>query len=596
MDFDFTSERQKMEIFISCRSLDIIGKSDPYVLFYLKEKTAGDFSLKGQTETIKDNLNPNFLKTFIVDFIFEIKQECKFEVWNFDSELKSDFIGSVNTTIGEISGSKGQTLILNIMNSNSNVKSTKSKFIIKIEKVMHSNEKYFLKFKAEKLSTQSIWLNLVSGTSPFLIFYKSREDGSWLKVFESVVMMDSKNPIWKGFEINSKKLNEGDHLRPFKVECWNWKKSGTHKYFGECFVTIENLLQNQRTFELKNPQKKNKSIFGFLICEDFSLTIIPDFFDYLRGGLQLNFILAIDFTNTNGIAQKTDSLHAIHNDGKMNQYQEAIEKVGEIILNYDYDKVIPAFGFGAKPHFPNLFQPTVSHCFPLSGNLNQTEIYGLKGIFEIYVHALNYIDFSGPTLIHPIIEKSKSIASDCKTKEKNIYNILLILTDGEINEMDATITSIIEASQLPLSIIIVGIGESDFGKMVIFDGDEGLMNRNDIKAERDIVQFVPFREFKGNGVALAEHVLEEIPEQVVKYMLSIGKKPGEPINIDVDKLIEKWDCERQSFQNIRTFSQDIRNRPMPFGIYNEDKGSSKKKEGEKFIMPKADNFNEEEKI
>ena len=42
--------------------------------------------------------------------------------------------------------------------------------------------------------------------------------------------------------------------------------------------------------------------------------------------------------------------------------------VGNILLDYDYDKMIPAFGFGAKPKFSHYFGTGgVSHCFPLSG-------------------------------------------------------------------------------------------------------------------------------------------------------------------------------------------------------------------------------------
>jgi hypothetical protein len=39
-----------------------------------------------------------------------------------------------------------------------------------------------------------------------------------------------------------------------------------------------------------------------------------------------------------------------------------------------------------------------------------------------------------------------------------MYNILLILTDGEIHDMQATKDIIVDASELPLSIIIIGIG------------------------------------------------------------------------------------------------------------------------------------------
>jgi len=51
------------------------------------------------------------------------------------------------------------------------------------------------------------------------------------------------------------------------------------------------------------------------------------------------------------------------------------------------------------------------------------------------------------------------------------YTILLILTDGVINDIDATIDEVVKASNLPLSIIIVGIGNADFDQMEQLDGD-----------------------------------------------------------------------------------------------------------------------------
>ncbi len=74
------------------------------------------------------------------------------------------------------------------------------------------------------------------------------------------------------------------------------------------------------------------------------------------------------------------------------------------------------------------------------------------------------------------------------------YQILLILTDGEIHDMDKTINLIVNNSRLPLSIIIVGIGKADFSNMNTLDGDNGLFDSNGRKADRDIVQFVPFNQ------------------------------------------------------------------------------------------------------
>jgi hypothetical protein len=41
----------------------------------------------------------------------------------------------------------------------------------------------------------------------------------------------------------------------------------------------------------------------------------------------------------------------------------------------------------------------------------------------------------------------------------------MIITDGEIHDMKETIDLIVELSKLPVSIIIIGVGEDDFSNM-----------------------------------------------------------------------------------------------------------------------------------
>ena len=60
--------------------------------------------------------------------------------------------------------------------------------------------------------------------------------------------------------------------------------------------------------------------------------------------------------------------------------------------------------------------------------------------------------------------------------------------------MPQTRDAIVLASTLPMSIIIVGVGQADFTAMNILDGDDGvLMGKHGQAVQRDIVQFVPFR-------------------------------------------------------------------------------------------------------
>lgn len=99
--------------------------------------------------------------------------------------------------------------------------------------------------------------------------------------------------------------------------------------------------------------------------------------------------------------------------------------------------------------------------------------------------------------------------------------------DGIINDMDATIRAIIQASVLPLSIIIIGVGMEDFAAMRVLDADATRLESGGMRQERDNVQFVPFREFQGKPLAaLSAAVLEEIPGQILSYMQARGIVPS----------------------------------------------------------------------
>jgi hypothetical protein len=268
---------------------------------------------------------------------------------------------------------------------------------------------------------------------------------------------------------------------------WDWEEDGKDQFIGEIVIN-QNQLGNGATFELTNPKVKKP---GRIVLEQFSLYQRPSFVDYLRGGVELNMIVAIDFTGSNGSPKYPTSLHYMNNIAP-NQYQLAIAAITQILLNYDSDKRIPAFGFGAKTNFTGNLSP-VSHCFVLSGNPQEVEAYGVEHLMAMYKTALIHVELAGPTYFGPLIQETIKLAYECKQAGSNVYQTLLILTDGEIHDMDQTIDLIIQAAELPLSIIIVGVGNADFGNMQKLDGDNGLFGSNGRRCPRDLVQFVPFR-------------------------------------------------------------------------------------------------------
>ncbi|XP_064820993.1 copine-4-like, partial [Oncorhynchus masou masou] len=92
------------------------------------------------------------------------------------------------------------------------------------------------------------------------------------------------------------------------------------------------------------------------------------FLDYIMGGCQIQFTVAIDFTASNGDPHNSCSLHYIH-PYQPNEYLKALVAVGEICQDYDSDKMFPAFGFGAQ--IPPDFK--VSHDFAVNFNEENPE-------------------------------------------------------------------------------------------------------------------------------------------------------------------------------------------------------------------------------
>jgi hypothetical protein len=75
----------------------------------------------------------------------------------------------------------------------------------------------------------------------------------------------------------------------------------------------------------------------------------------------------------------------------------------------------------------------------------------------------------------------------------------------------------------------VGVGNADFDAMDVLDADDEPLRcaRTRRLMQRDIVQFVPYRDFRHAGTArLAEEVLAEIPEQVLGFMRAGRIVPG----------------------------------------------------------------------
>jgi hypothetical protein len=95
-----------------------------------------------------------------------------------------------------------------------------------------------------------------------------------------------------------------------------------------------------------------------------------------------------------------------------------------------------------------------------------------------------------------------TILEDEKAAKKiTNYKILLLVTDGDCEDMEQTVAALQKGAEHPLSVIIIGVGEGKFDNLEKNYGNDSNQN-------------VQFCKFAGD----AEQVLKKLPAQVCRYM------------------------------------------------------------------------------
>lgn len=422
------------------------------------------------------NGNIVFDKFYVCDYFFEREQKIQIIIKKNNSPIK------VETTLGCIVGARFSTFIYNFFQD--------EKLIVKAEKIGKNNAVINLKFTLEMEQKNSNYFS--KHKLIYLITCKEQ------KLYSSEeISSDGKfNPIEIPICL----------LQPFYTFTLY---DSHHKILHSFNKKIEDVKAEPNKLQSKILVAKNIYIN---LYDNSEIKEGYTFLDYIKAGVRIGLTIGIDFTGSNGHPLDNGTLHSIK-DNKPSDYEKAIKACGNILAYYDYDQLFPVYGFGAIINSSDI--KLASMCFNLNFETDP-DIYTIDNIIKIYHDCLekDKLTFAGPTEFAPIINKVIS-----KIEKKQLeYHILMILTDGVIDDMQETIDALVKGSFYPLSVIIIGIGDADFKNMEILDGDNvPLISSIGEKRMRDLVQFVPFNKFKDNEQKLSKEVLEEIPRQIKDY-------------------------------------------------------------------------------
>jgi len=480
------------------------GKTSEKIIlkFYLINPDEGIFSIQGklydnqardyfsELAQSQNHNNIEFLQIFTCDFILG-KDQILNIILNKNEKPLLSFDVNLNYIINKNNGKC-------IYNYGGN----KSIKIIAI-RAKSNNESVNFRFKFDMGKNNSQKLDYFKDNKMYYVI-----ESNFIRLYDSGLIAD--NGIFDPVHIPDFLLQQNyevkfylnnQFLNSFKKSLKELPKDNISKsYYG-----------NNNIIKFTNPNNYNQY---FNLYDNSEISKNYTLREYIDAGVKIALSIGIDFTDSNNQPFPYKNLHSI-GQNKPNDYELAFLSCGYIIGYYDDDQLFPVYGFGAKIN--NSYTDEVSMCFNLNFK-NNPNIEKLDNVIKTYHKCIkeNKLTFSNQYRFAPLLRKVISLINK---KDLFEYHILMILTTGVINDLQETIDIIVEASTLPLSIVIIGMGDNnDFINMEKLDGDVSpLISSKGNVRKRDLVQFVPFKDYRDDPKKLSMEVLAELPRQAIEY-------------------------------------------------------------------------------
>jgi len=241
------SLEMKVELHISCRKLkdlDVFSKSDPVCHFFLWNERTRSWTRFGHTEVVNNNLNPDFEKYFTISYSFEKQQRLRFVILDQDI-TDAEEIGFFETTLGNVMGSKNQTMTgqLRIARSNAN----RGQIIVRAEAVSESNHVIIYQITAHGLANKGGGCaGMCSEVRP--VFYEIQREvggvgsGHFVTSYSSPPAFGTQDPVWLPHKIRLSKFSNGDPNARVKIRLVSNRKEIGH------IITTAGMLTQTRDY------------------------------------------------------------------------------------------------------------------------------------------------------------------------------------------------------------------------------------------------------------------------------------------------------------------------------------------------------------
>lgn len=497
-------------------------------------EASGHRYLAGETEFVAATQHPAFKKVVRLEYLPNCKQ--KLEIQCADSaNLSLSTLGDTSTFLGEIIGAE-DGLNLSLITSPDLVIGHLN---IQYRTVIDDKSSYHIGFNCLNVKN----LEYFSKSDPYVRMFRpsdihitaiSKDDipsGGWVLLHETEFYRHDLNPKFKPFAISKWNICKSNLDALIKFEIWDHSKIGLHRKIATAFTSVNRILNETDKF-LNTFNEKDK--YGGTIC--FYLFEEKKFFmfdQYINAGVQLRLVFAVDCSGS------TKEMHKIEAGGKADLFETAIREVSSVLISKEKTNRFGFLGFGAK--IKGCKHPTFA--FNHEKSQNNLSVSSVEEATDLYRSVYPKIEPVEPTNLSAVIERLHIMMKHQDKRNYKIYTLLVILTDGDVSDQQATVDKIVECSVYPLSVVLIGVGQNNFEFLEYLESAVRTNNatEDDKKKKKDkekknskkrlmrlrssqgkdafrrIVRFVYYQNYIGKHKELEEAILRDVPRQMTEF-------------------------------------------------------------------------------
>lgn len=269
-----------------------------------------------------------------------------------------------------------------------------------------------------------------------------------------------------------------------------------YKYFSSL------IMENEGVYERNITEEYNSEKIIVRLNKDNSEKEKKYLFDYLKSGMRLSCFISFDF-----------SANVNHDIKEANK--NILKYIFQALEIYVSENFFYPSGFGAT------IKDSQEPFFNMSKSNVNSDVLLEK--YKAFIES-TFVIPEKKILVSPLIKKITKDVS--KLFDSKVYNVSFILLSNNIDEKDKkkVINNIISSSYLPLSIIVIGVGNHDFSVTKKIFKNEKKISYEGIEKNRNNIIFTTLKEHASASQTIL-FCLSQLYQQIIEYYELIKYNP-----------------------------------------------------------------------